>query len=225
MAFRIIGPFAVVIALVAQAQLAHAQPAPVFSPPACEKPDDRVLRNRPGNDADSVMAYNAKVHRFNRLSAAFTDCVKAYIVAVNLQIDQVRTAAQARTRQIVERANARIHAIEAQVNAAVAVGNGGTAPAIPNPDPDFPLAACDRPADSAPDYATRRRAFEACTRDYIERGKQAMQQAKDKADHDQQQVTADANQRIQLLNTLAQQTGDGDQDNARKTFGQLNGLP
>jgi hypothetical protein len=223
MTFRVIGALAFLAVISVRAEALPAQAS--WPPPTCEKPDDKVLRMRPGNDADAVMAYNARVHRYNRMSAAFTDCSKAYVEGVNREIDQVRARAQQHTREIVDRANARIHAIEAQVNAAVAVGNGGTAPAIANPDPDFPLAACERPVQTAPDYAARRRAFETRTRDYIDRGKAAMQQAKDDADKSQQQVTADANRRIQLLNTLAQQAADGANDEARKTAAMLDAQP
>lgn len=221
MALRIIGAFIVLAAIGAPAYAQSAPPG--WPPPDCEKPDAKILAMRPGNDADGIMAYNARVHRFNRMSEAFNACSRAYAENVNREIDRVRTAAQERVKQIVEQANARIRVIEAEINAAVTVGNGGTAPAIPDPDPDFPLATCERPADAAPDYAARRRAFEACTRDYIDRGKAAMQQAKDDADKNQQQTTANANRRIQLLNTLARQAAEGANEEARQTAATLDG--
>lgn len=212
--------------LPAIAQTAAPTPASsTIAPPTCEKPDPKPLENRPGNDSGAIMAYNAKVHRYNRLSKAFNTCSRAYVESVNRAIAQVQGTAQQQTRQIVDNANRRIRAIEAQVDAAVTVGNGGTAPALANPDPDFPPATCIRPAQTASDYANRRRAFETCTRDYIARGKTAMDQAKTDADKSQQQVIADANRRVQLLNTLAQQVTDGANQEARATAAMLDSTP
>lgn len=215
-----------VLILAGAAAGAMSQPsapaAQSLAAPDCEKPDSRALQNRPGNDSSEIMAYNAKVHRFNRMSEAFTACTKAYVENVSRAIDRLRGQTQDRQKQIVEQANARIHLIEAEINAAVAVGNGGIAPPIANPDPDLPPAACEAPKDTAPGYADRRRIFETCTRDYIDRGKVAMQRAKDDADRTQQQIAADANRRIQLLNSLAQLVADGDNDAARRTIAQLN---
>lgn len=211
-------------AAAAMAQPTVPAPASIIAAPTCEKPDAKALEDRPGNDSSAVMAYNAKVHRYNRMSAAFSTCTKAYIDTVNHEIDRLRAATQERLKQTVDRSNARIRTIEAQINAAIAAASGAAPPVtaasvIANPDPDFPPPSCVKPDDAAPQ--AQRRAYEACTRAYITKGSEQIEHIKTGADQDQQRIAADTNRRIELLNTLAQQGADGDNDAARATIAQL----
>lgn len=212
-------------------------PAPL-PPPDCVKPDPKPLEMRPGNDSSGIAAYNAKVHRFNRLSVAFTACTKAYDDKVAQEITRLRAATKARLQQAVDLTNGRVRTVAAQVNGAIAVASGDPAPppVTSPPDPDFPPSTCRAPdkallkrtarlkrvsVSAADAYDAQQKTFEDCTAAYIDAGKAEIQRLQQQAETAQQQTVARANRRIELLNRLMAQAADGANDLARATIAEL----
>jgi hypothetical protein len=208
--------------------LSHAWPAPT-----CEKPDPGPLRDRPGNDAAAITAYNAKVRHFNRMSADFNACTKAYIDAVNHEIGRLRSASQDRLTATADRANARIRVVAREVDAAIAAAAGNSAPAIEEPDAQFPPTTCKRPgrpardgklnrvsAKAAGQYDDQQKAFDTCIVAYIDKGKAALDDIRQTADSDQKQIVDETNRRITLLNRLAALAAEGATEAARQVAAQ-----
>lgn len=219
-------------------QPAQSPPAHTWPAPTCEKPDPGPLKNRPGNDSGAIAAYNAQVHHFNRMAAAFNTCTKAYIDTVHQEIARLRADTKAAMQQGVDRANGRVRTVAAQVNAAIAVASGDPAPPPPTsePDPDFPPSSCKQPdkallkrasrlnrvsASAANAYDAQQKTFEACTADYIGKGQAEITRLQQQAEAAQQQTAARANQRIELLNRLAELAAEGANDAARDVAAQL----
>ena len=222
----------------AMAQQTPEKTATPLAAPNCVKPDSRSLEMRPGNDSAEVAAYNARVHRFNRLSEAFNTCTKAYIDTIHQEIARLRADTKAAMQQGVDRANGRVRTVAAQVNAAIAVASGDPAPPPPTsePDPDFPPSACKQPdkallkptsrlnrvsASAANAYDAQQKTFETCTADYIGKGQAEITRLQQQAEAAQQQTAARANQRIELLNRLAELAAEGANDAARDVAAQL----
>jgi hypothetical protein len=201
--------------------------------PTCAKPDPGPLRDRPGNDAAAVTAYNAKVRHFNRMSADFNACTKAYIDGVNHEIDRLRSTGQDRLTAIAGHANARIRIIALEVNAAIAAVAGNSAPAIEEPDAEFPPTTCERPAKAArygklnrvsakaaDRYDDQQRGFDACIVAYIDKGKAELDHIRQAADSEQKETADETNRRITLLNRLAALAAEGATETARQVAAQ-----
>jgi hypothetical protein len=214
---------------------------PALTPPDCVKPDAKRLEMRPGNDSSAVVAYNAQVHRYNRLSKAFTACTKAYADKVGQDIAALRAKTNTELQTIVKQANTRIRTIAQQVNMAVEAGNQAAAgntvsvPPIANPDTGFPPSTCAPPdhallaetsshraqRKAADRYDVQYKAFNACTAKYIDAGQATIRKIKADTASDQKATLDHANQRIALLNRLVAQATDGANDLAAKTTAEL----
>ncbi|MCP5411760.1 MAG: hypothetical protein H6924_06450 [Alphaproteobacteria bacterium] len=210
--------------------------------PTCEKPDSKPLEMKPGNDSGDIAAYNTKVHRFNRMSAEFNACTKAYIDTIHQQIETLRTGTKAKLKAIVDHGNGRIRTVARQVNMAVEAGNQAAAgqkvsvPAIADPDPEFPPAACKPPdeallkrtsklnrvsAKAANAYDAQYDAFNACIADYIDKGQAELRKIQADTAARQQAMVDRTNKQIDLLNQLSAQAADGATETARQTAAKL----
>ena len=97
-------------------------PGGFYVRPSCVKPDKSVIGKQPvSTDREEVLAYNSRIRRFNKESAAFNDCIKAY----------------------AEKSDRDIERILSVVNGAVAEVQG-------NARPPAPMAAGNMPADFYP---------------------------------------------------------------------------
>ena len=97
-------------------------PAGFYVRSSCLKPEKPVIGKQPvSTDREEVLAYNFRIRRFNKESAAFNDCIKTY----------------------AERSDRDIERILSVVNGAVAEVQG-------NAPPPLPIAAGNMPADFYP---------------------------------------------------------------------------
>jgi hypothetical protein len=236
---RVITVLALLVALSAPGSAAGGEPqaGQPWPAPTCEKPDPKPLQDRPGNDSGAIAAYNAKVHRFNRMSADFTACTKAYIDNIHAEIARLRDRTKARLQSAVDLANARVKTVAAQVNAAIAATSGDAPATVAGePDPDFPPSTCKKPdksllkrtsrlhrvsAGAANAYDAQEKTFEDCTAQYIDRGKAEIQRLQENNAAFQKQTVARTDQRIDLLNQLAALAAEGATDAARQAAARL----
>ena len=65
-------------------------PAGFYVHPSCVKPDKSVFGKQPvSTDREEVLAYNSRIRRFNKESAAFNDCIKAYAEKSDRDIERI----------------------------------------------------------------------------------------------------------------------------------------
>ena len=107
-------------------------PSGFYVASACIKPDKKTLGTPAYNDPQQVSVYNFRIQRYNKASAAFNDCLKAYLDKSQHDIERILTT----------------------VNTAVAEARGTAPPAPPAADGNmpadfYPHSPCARPDQGA----------------------------------------------------------------------------
>jgi hypothetical protein len=183
-------------------------PTPGAVPPtACVKPDQPEL-GVPGNDQNTINAYNARIAAYNRKAAAFSRCSNDTVDTANDEIQKIRQETNDRIKLVATGANKQTAAIDANIRAAAAGDVLETDPqqAVRASECRKPDETLLKPLNRKSDvehtarYDAQRRAYEPCVRAYIEQAHIEIQTIQVGARAEIARITDDANRRTALLN-------------------------
>jgi hypothetical protein len=93
-----------------------------YPDPGCTKPQTDLIAPETANAA-AVGNYNAKVRKFNRDSAAYGACMRAYIDTANHDVQRIQDKANADLKEITMRANVSMKAIQDKLRRAADEAN------------------------------------------------------------------------------------------------------
>jgi ElaB/YqjD/DUF883 family membrane-anchored ribosome-binding protein len=192
------------------------QPASA-APPACERPDDSLIKLRDDYAGRQEVPEAEKIERYNAQGRAFNDCMKKLIETNNAEMDRIRNDGNAAIRDTTDSANRQSIAIAQKIKAAIA---GHAAPDEAQTDwagyPDADCLAADKQllepvrkgastgAARSAKYYAQQQAYQACMKDYVTQAAAQMRQITTDADARIREIADTANARISQLHALVQ---------------------
>ena len=183
--------------------------------PACQKPDDTLIKSRGGYEERIEMADDEKIQRYNAEVRAFNDCTRKLIDSNHAEMDRIRDDGNAAIRSITQTASRQNGDIAEKIEAAIAGqappaagAQSGMAgwqfPAAECAAPGKPLLKPERGRKSATvartaQFDTQQQFYRVCVQDYIGQARGEMQEIEASANARIKDIAAQANGRITEL--------------------------